>query len=115
MLKASLAQLNHFSSGDSVFTQTVPLCPKCSQASESKIETIDRPRKKAKLSQHSAEGEDDDSEDWRPQWHNKPLLKPDITFFGQALDDAFDKCLLTDREEADLLIIVGTSLQVSAG
>lgn len=62
--------------------------------------------------EEAANGESD-TEDWRSEWHNKPILKPDITFFGQPLDDAFDKCLIEDREEADLLIVIGTSLQVS--
>ena len=57
--------------------------------------------------------EESETEDWRSEWHNKPILKPDITFFGQPLDDAFDKCLMEDRDEVDLLIVIGTSLQVS--
>lgn len=39
--------------------------------------------------------------------------QPDITFFGQALDSEFDQCLFQDREEVDLLIIIGTSLKVA--
>jgi NAD-dependent SIR2 family protein deacetylase len=37
----------------------------------------------------------------------------DITFFGQALDSEFDECLFKDREEVDLLVIIGTSLKVA--
>lgn len=40
-------------------------------------------------------------------------LQPDITFFGQALDSSFDECLYADREEVDLLVIIGTSLKVA--
>jgi NAD-dependent histone deacetylase SIR2 len=39
--------------------------------------------------------------------------QPDITFFGQALDKSFDECLFKDREEVDLLVIIGTSLKVA--
>ena len=39
--------------------------------------------------------------------------QPDITFFGQALDSQFDQCLYADREEVDLLVIIGTSLKVA--
>ncbi|KAJ8653592.1 hypothetical protein O0I10_010742 [Lichtheimia ornata] len=39
------------------------------------------------------------------------LIKPDITFFGENLPSRFFD-LLDDFDEADLLIIIGTSLQV---
>lgn len=39
--------------------------------------------------------------------------QPDITFFGQALDSEFDECLFRDREQVDLLVIMGTSLKVA--
>lgn len=39
--------------------------------------------------------------------------QPDITFFGEKLDDVFDRSLLEDRGQVDLLIIIGTSLKVS--
>ncbi|KAI8070718.1 DHS-like NAD/FAD-binding domain-containing protein [Gongronella butleri] len=41
----------------------------------------------------------------------KGLVKPDITFFGQSLPKRFFK-RLTDFDDADLLIVIGTSLQV---
>lgn len=39
------------------------------------------------------------------------LVKPDIVFFGEGLPDRFFACL-DDLKKADLLIVVGTSLQV---
>lgn len=41
------------------------------------------------------------------------LRQPDITFFGEKLSDEFDRSLLADRQEIDLLIVIGTSLKVS--
>ena len=41
------------------------------------------------------------------------IHQPDITFFGEKLDDQFDRALAEDRDEVDLLIIIGTSLRVS--
>ncbi|CAO3591410.1 unnamed protein product [Absidia cylindrospora] len=41
----------------------------------------------------------------------KGLIKPDITFFGENLPKRFFK-RLSDFDEADLLIVIGTSLQV---
>jgi len=43
----------------------------------------------------------------------KSILKPDITFFGEKLNDRFDKALFEDREEVDLLLVIGTSLTVA--
>lgn len=42
----------------------------------------------------------------------KGNVKPDIVFFGEDLPDRFHKLLKKDVKEADLLIVMGTSLQV---
>lgn len=39
--------------------------------------------------------------------------KPDITFFGEKLTDEFDHYLAEDRDKVDLLLVIGTSLNVS--
>ncbi|ETV69722.1 hypothetical protein, variant 2 [Aphanomyces astaci] len=44
---------------------------------------------------------------------NDGILKPDITFFGEALHDATRHALPVDRTQADLVLVMGTSLQVS--
>jgi hypothetical protein len=72
-------------------------------------------------------------------WKDKAIIKPDIVFFGSVpsslrfdfewtyrslafpsryrenLSDEFDRKLLADRDEVDLLIVMGTSLRVSLG
>ena len=40
------------------------------------------------------------------------LVKPDIVFFGEQLPERFFQCAETDVSQADLLIILGTSLKV---
>lgn len=40
-------------------------------------------------------------------------MKPDIVFFGEKLPNAFDKSLKEDREQVDLLIVMGSSLKVA--
>lgn len=41
-------------------------------------------------------------------------LQPDITFFGEDLPDEFGERLIhQDRELADLVIVIGTSLKVA--
>ena len=41
------------------------------------------------------------------------LFQPDITFFGEKLNDEFDRSLAEDRFKVDLLLVIGTSLKVS--
>lgn len=43
----------------------------------------------------------------------KGYVKPDIVFFGESLPNRFHTLLKPDLEEADLLLILGTSLQVA--
>ncbi|KAJ1917965.1 hypothetical protein H4219_002906 [Mycoemilia scoparia] len=40
------------------------------------------------------------------------LVKPDITFFGESLPSRFFDCVGTDFDICDLVIVMGTSLQV---
>lgn len=40
------------------------------------------------------------------------LVKPDIVFFGENLPPRFFSCMQSDFSKVDLLIIMGTSLQV---
>ena len=42
------------------------------------------------------------------------VMKPDITFFGEDLPDAFGQRLTkNDREKVDLVLVIGTSLKVA--
>ena len=40
------------------------------------------------------------------------VLKPGVTFFGEALQDNVSKTLESDRNKVDALIVMGTSLSV---
>jgi NAD-dependent SIR2 family protein deacetylase len=40
-------------------------------------------------------------------------VKPDIVFFGEELPDRFHHLLQRDRVQADLVLVLGTSLQVA--
>ncbi|PIA17638.1 SIR2-domain-containing protein, partial [Coemansia reversa NRRL 1564] len=55
----------------------------------------------------------DDDEDDDDYGAVKGIMKPDITFFGEKLPDQFDESLLADREEVDLLLVMGSSLKVA--
>merc|ERR1719270_1799889 len=40
------------------------------------------------------------------------IMKPDIVFFGEGLGDEFHKSVAVDKNEVDLLIMIGSSLKV---
>ncbi|KAG5991917.1 hypothetical protein E4U52_003219 [Claviceps spartinae] len=55
-----------------------------------------------------------DSDDDLPEPPTAGVMKPDITFFGEALPDEFSERLTKhDRDKVDLVIVIGTSLKVS--
>ncbi|KAK2737166.1 NAD-dependent histone deacetylase sir2 [Myotisia sp. PD_48] len=57
---------------------------------------------------------DDDAEYDEYSAPTRGVMKPDITFFGEDLPDSFKRRLLGhDREKADLVIVIGTSLKVA--
>jgi len=41
-----------------------------------------------------------------------PIMKPDIVFFGEGLSDEFHKTITEDKDQVDLLIVIGSSLKV---
>ena len=43
---------------------------------------------------------------------DKPILKPDIVFFGESLSDEFHQTFEGDKQQCDLLIVMGTHLKV---
>lgn len=42
----------------------------------------------------------------------QPIMKPDIVFFGEGLPDEFHDRMAEDKDECDLLIVIGSSLKV---
>ena len=41
------------------------------------------------------------------------VMKPDVTFFGESLSPRVSQALEADRDQCDLLLVIGTSLQVA--
>lgn len=39
-------------------------------------------------------------------------MKPDIVFFGEGLSDTFHDTMAIDKDQCDLLIVIGSSLKV---
>jgi len=42
----------------------------------------------------------------------KNIIKPDIVFFGESLPESFHRQIQLDKDKADLLIVIGSSLKV---
>ncbi|CAK1583406.1 unnamed protein product [Parnassius mnemosyne] len=40
------------------------------------------------------------------------IIKPDIVFFGESLPERFQRCLQEDFQQCDMLIVMGSSLEV---
>lgn len=40
------------------------------------------------------------------------VMKPDIVFFGEGLPDSFHSAMAQDKNQCDLLIVIGSSLKV---
>ncbi|TFY54026.1 hypothetical protein EVJ58_g9106 [Rhodofomes roseus] len=90
---------------DDILNHNVPLCKVCNATLPAK----QKPKKKRKSSGWNS----DQSDEPDPPEFPPGIMKPDITFFGEKLSDEFDKALLEDRQQIDLLIIIGTSLKVT--
>lgn len=90
-----------------VFAQRVPLCPHCPTSP-----TPSPPPLKPIPSNWKDDASEDEEEIPRGKWEGKAVVKPDIIFFGEMLSGEFDRLLLADREEVDLVITIGTSLRV---
>ena len=43
---------------------------------------------------------------------DEAVVKPDIVFFGQSLPEEFHRQMQLDKDECDLLIVIGSSLKV---
>ncbi|KAF2018569.1 SIR2-domain-containing protein [Aaosphaeria arxii CBS 175.79] len=58
--------------------------------------------------------ESDSDDDGQYDIPQPGIMKPDITFFGEALpQDFFDRLRETDKEKVDLVIVIGTSMKVA--
>ncbi|KAL1901890.1 NAD-dependent histone deacetylase sir2 [Sporothrix stenoceras] len=76
---------------------------------------VGRPRGRPRRQKRGGSSDDDDDDadsDFNPG--RGGVMKPDITFFGEALPDEFSRRLTEhDRDKADLVVVIGTSLKVA--
>lgn len=103
--------------GETIFAdmeaEIIPRCTRCVQTLRPTIGKRKRssgPDKK-KTRRSPRDDSDEDADDDIPE---AGVMKPDITFFGEALPDEFSKRLTeNDRNKVDLVIVIGTSLKVT--
>lgn len=88
-----------------IMKHRVPLCPVCNAAASDQKK---KPKKRKSTGWGGGSDEEDDAVKYPAG-----IMKPDITFFGEKLTDAFDHALEEDRGRVDLLLVIGTSLKVS--
>lgn len=94
-----------------IMNHTIPLCKVCASAPPPAVVPA-KPKKKGKkrnLQPWESDGEEEPDVPELPPG----IMKPDITFFGEKLTDAFERALIEDRPKVDLLLVIGTSLKVS--
>lgn len=95
----------------------IPYCPRCAvprrstQNSRKRKLAADGTSKKYRRPR----GDYDSASDSEYDMPSKGgIMKPDITFFGEALPDEFSRRLTgSDRYKTDLVIVIGTSLKVA--
>ncbi|KAF7983747.1 hypothetical protein HWV62_19721 [Athelia sp. TMB] len=113
---------------DDILNQRIAICQTCP------IKPPPRPKKKGKKKKNAWGGGTSSEDESRtafqpgimkarsPRWVKSVNLlmgfawmglQPDITFFGEKLTDSFEKALKEDREKLDLLLVIGTSLNVA--
>lgn len=78
-----------------IMEQRIPLCPKCSemQSEEAAAAAVAAGTSSSTLSAQA-------------------IMKPDIVFFGEGMPDEFHRAMAMDKEECDLIIVIGSSLKV---
>jgi len=82
-----------------IFAQKIPYCSQCSSSS-----IIQSPGDDVEASSSNAAEQ--------VQQPQPSIMKPDIVFFGEGLGDEFHNAVAKDKNEVDLLIMIGSSLKV---
>ncbi|KAK5987838.1 NAD-dependent protein deacetylase hst1 [Cladobotryum mycophilum] len=113
---ATCVQCGYQIQGEKIFPEIkagkIPKCTKCVQSlrppAVKRKRSAGAEKKRRRWSQDSS---DDESEYDIP---SAGVMKPDITFFGEALPDEFSRRLTeNDRDKVDLVVVIGTSLKVT--
>ena len=116
---ATCQRCRHQVAGDAIFDDVkagkIPRCARCIAALQNN-RTAKRKRSRNSASSRRSRRYDGDSsgDDDDYDIPTAGVMKPDITFFGEALPDEFGRRLVEhDRNLVDLVIVIGTSLKVA--
>jgi NAD+-dependent protein deacetylase SIR2 len=102
--------------------QKVAECKLCDQRIKEQLLQLPRPGMKRKRSSNgtnkakkwNSDFSDDDDDEGQYDIPQPGVMKPDITFFGEALPSHFFARLRNeDRDRVDLVIVMGTSMKVA--
>src|SRR6185295_6862888 len=98
---------------DDVRKQTPAHCPQCVQELATAKPGMKRKRSSNGSKKRRAPGHEDSDSDGAYDLPQPGIMKPDITFFGEALPSLFfNRLRYIDREKVDLVIVMGTSMKV---
>lgn len=92
----------------------IPRCDRCIAALRAGGSTKRKRTKRSSSGRRSRYSSNDSDDDGDYDIPDAGIMKPDITFFGEALPDKFHSRLVKhDRDQVDLVIVIGTSLKVA--
>lgn len=100
---------------DSVRAQKPAECKRCAEEIAAQKQNKKRKRAANGSGSRKKRSSDEDSEsDGAYDIPQPGIMKPDITFFGEALpNDFFDRLKDVDKDKVDLVIVMGTSMKVA--
>ncbi|KKO96444.1 NAD-dependent histone deacetylase SIR2 [Trichoderma harzianum] len=115
---ASCVQCHYQIQGEKIFPDIragkIPKCTRC--LSSLKASGPPKRKRSAGAEKKRRRWADNDSSEENSEYDipSAGVMKPDITFFGEALPDEFSRRLTeNDRDKVDLVIVIGTSLKVT--
>ena len=85
---------------EDIFSQRIPKCSQCSNSINHPIEP------------EAVAGPSTLAQSLGLVPEAPAIMKPDIVFFGEGLGDEFHNAVAKDKDQVDLLIMIGSSLKV---
>jgi len=99
---------------DSVRAQKPAECARCKEEIAAKPSKKRKRASNANTSRKKRSSDEDSESDGAFDIPQPGIMKPDITFFGEALpNDFFDRLKDMDKDKVDLVIVMGTSMKVA--